>query len=135
MNLHDHVETLAAEMRAHDMTLLEIAVGGERLILRLEAPSTADRGVLPPSAATDRRDAAPVNAPVFAVTSPEMGLFTASALPDDRRVTAGMIVGFVGVGVLRVPVTAGARGVLGPALFSNGAVVGYGVRLFVIDDE
>ncbi len=98
------------------------------------------RIVISPEPAT--RTAAMTSAQTFAVKAPMAGIFRlqrpgyADELADlPRAVAATEVLGFVGVGPILVPVTAGRTGLLARRLAEPDELVGFGGALFEIEAQ
>ncbi|MBY6092870.1 biotin/lipoyl-containing protein [Maritimibacter alkaliphilus] len=132
------LSTLAAEMRAHGITELDLRLpGGDRIRLKAPAPAApVATAAVPPATSTPP---AP-SAQTIAAPGPGRLMFThpartqPAACPGDR-VAPGDIVAWLAVESLISPVTAPAAGTLGAALAEEGALLGYGSPVFALVPE
>ncbi|MDI6652467.1 hypothetical protein QMA67_05865 [Gluconobacter japonicus] len=127
MTMLDRLESFVMLMRSTDMESLSLREDDETLELRL----------FPKIAAADkicRNFSDDTVAFSASVKSPEVGIFRPVDIPSERWVKAGDIVGYVDIEPLRVSVIAPETGRLGTPLHEDGAIVGYGDLLFMIEE-
>lgn len=117
---------LAAEMAATGIARLELT-GPDYAV-------TLARGAAPADAA---REASEPEAELVPVTAPALGAFLRThplhdkpLAADGEAVVAGQMIALLRVGSLLTPVAAPADGVIVAAIPEEGALVGYGDRLF-----
>jgi biotin carboxyl carrier protein len=128
MNLTE-IERFIRHVEQHDIATFEYAMGSTMLRLRL-----AD-GRVATSVAMMAAPAQPPESP--AITAPAAGHFlsihpsaTDRFIKEGAAVQRGQTIAFLRIGPCLRPVTAPADGVLGQVLAKEGALVGYGTRLF-----
>ncbi|MBS1036021.1 hypothetical protein JK203_14825 [Gluconobacter cerinus] len=127
MTMLDRIESFVTLMRSADLASLSLREGNETLELQL----------YPKIAAADQictnffGDSAAFSA---SVKSPEVGIFRLVDIPSERWVKIGDIVGYIDIDPLRVSVIAPETGRLSTPLHEDGAVVGYGDLLFMIEE-
>lgn len=128
----DDIERLALAAQRAGMEHLELTQDGCVLRIRVAA--------VRPSAAVDPVAAGPMRATTGGVRASGVGRFRhrhpltgQPVTTPGQHVQAGQIVGLLEIGPCLRPVPAPHEGVIGPAIATDGAVVGYGTILFALD--
>lgn len=126
MMLPEDIATLAAEMATAGIARLELSGPGHTLMLARGA-SAVD---VVPEAAELEAELVPVTAPALGTFLRTHPLHDKPLAADGEAVVAGQIIALLQVGVLLTPVPAPADGVIVAAIPEEGALVGFGDRLF-----
>jgi acetyl-CoA carboxylase biotin carboxyl carrier protein len=122
----EEIAAIAAEMAIADIARLELTGPGFTLAL---ARGGTRAGDVPEAPAPDA-DLVPVIAPAIGSFLRSHPLHEKPLAADGEAVVAGQPIALLRVGALLVPVPAPADGMIVAALPEEGALVGYGDRLF-----
>ncbi|BDB24075.1 hypothetical protein CTP10_R14200 [Cupriavidus sp. P-10] len=135
MNL-ETIERLAERMRSGTMELLELELGGKRLVL--SGPVVAqDKTAIVSQAATQPQlrgcDEDFIRAPAAGIFHASHPLADETFEPARLVIEAGEPVGYLQVGAVLSAVLAGERLILGEQAADCGSLVGYGQALFAFE--
>lgn len=122
----EEIAAIAAEMAVGDIARLELT--GPGLALSLARGGAQAGGA--PEAPAPEADLMPVNAPALGSFLRTHPLHEKPLAADGEPVVAGQPIALLRLGVLLVPVPAPADGMIVEAIPEEGALVGYGDRLF-----